>query len=96
MSALDDMHANLLAILGGGSAGSKTDWAASYLAALPLRDALALTRVWLAPAGYAVVPVEPTLEMLLAAPGRTNQATEESMYHGIYRAMLAAAKETQA
>ena len=50
----------------------------------------------LAAAGYAVVPVEPTREMLLAAPGRTNQATEESMYHGIYRAMLAAAKETQA
>ena len=49
----------------------------------------------LAAAGYAVVPVEPTREMLLAAPGRTNQATEESMYHGIYRAMLAAAKEPQ-
>jgi hypothetical protein len=50
----------------------------------------------LAAAGYAVVPVEPTRKMLLAAPGRTNQATEESMYHGIYRAMLAAAKEPQA
>ena len=49
----------------------------------------------LAAAGYAVVPVEPTREMLLAAPGRTNQATEESMYHGIYRAMLAAAGETK-
>lgn len=54
MSALEDMHANILAILGGGRAGSKTDWAAGYLAALPLRDALALTRVWLAPAGFVV------------------------------------------
>jgi hypothetical protein len=54
-------------------------------------DRLALARA-LVPE-CAVVPVEPTREMLLAAPGRTNQATEESMYHGIYRAMLAAAKE---
>lgn len=45
------------------------------------------------PAGMVVVPVEPTEAMVLAAPGRTNQATEESMYHGIYRAMLAAAQE---
>ena len=45
-------------------------------------------------AGYAVVPREPTEAMIAAAPGRDQQATEESMYHGIYRAMLAAAEET--
>ena len=41
-------------------------------------------------AGYAVVPREPTEAMILAAPGRDQQGEEESMYHGIYRAMLAA------
>ena len=49
----------------------------------------------LSAAGYAVVPVEPTEAMILAAPGRDQQGEEESMYHGIYRAMLAASKETK-
>jgi hypothetical protein len=44
----------------------------------------------LAAASYAVVPTEPTEAMILAAPGRDQQGEEESMYHGIYRAMLAA------
>ena len=44
-------------------------------------------------AGKAVVDKEPRPAMVHAAPGRPNQATEESMYHGIWRAMLAAAKE---
>lgn len=100
MSALDDMHANLLAILGGGSAGSKTDWAASYLAALPLRDALALTRVWLAPAGYAVVPVKPSIRMCAAGGPEVRKACGldkgKGDMHTIWAAMLAAAKETQA
>jgi hypothetical protein len=43
-------------------------------------------------AGYAVVPREPTEAMILAAPGRDQQGEEESMYHGIYRAMLAASE----
>lgn len=42
-------------------------------------------------AGLVVVPREPTEAMILAAPSRDQQATEESMYHGIYRAMIAAA-----
>lgn len=49
----------------------------------------------LSAAGYAVVPKEPTREMILAAPGRAQQGTEESMYHGIYRAMLAASEPTR-
>ena len=49
----------------------------------------------LAAAGYAVVPVEPTEAMILAAPGRDQQGEEESMYHGIYRAMLAASEPTR-
>ncbi len=44
-------------------------------------------------AGKVVVDKEPTPAMVHAAPGRPNQATEESMYHGIWRAMLAAAVE---
>lgn len=45
--------------------------------------------------GFVLVPVEPTEAMVVAAPGRPDRATEESIYHGIYRAMLAAAaKET--
>jgi hypothetical protein len=110
MSALDDMHANLLAILGGGKAGSKTDWAASYLAALPLRDALALTRVWLAPAGYAVVPARLVQELAddLAAhiaahygnstgyPSMDRKRAADMEIVTQARAMLAAAKETQA
>jgi hypothetical protein len=50
----------------------------------------------LAGEAWRVVPVEPTPAMVHAAPGRPNQATEESMYHGIYRAMLAAAVEAAA
>jgi hypothetical protein len=49
----------------------------------------------LSAAGYAVVPVEPTEAMILAAPGRDQQGEEESMYHGIYRAMLAASEPTR-
>ena len=44
-------------------------------------------------AGKVVVDKEPTPAMVHAAPGRPNQATEDSMYHGIWRAMLAAAVE---
>lgn len=47
----------------------------------------------LSAAGLAVVPVVPTQAMLLAAPGRDRQDTEASMYHGIWRAMVAAAKD---
>ena len=46
-------------------------------------------------AGYAVVPREPTEAMILAAPGRDQQGEEESLYHGIYRAMLAASEPTR-
>jgi hypothetical protein len=49
----------------------------------------------LSAAGYAVVPTEPTEAMILAAPGRDQQGEEESMYHGIYRAMLAASEPTR-
>jgi hypothetical protein len=43
----------------------------------------------LIPPGHVVVPVEPTREMLNAAPAREDPG-EESMYATIYRAMLAA------
>ena len=38
-------------------------------------------------AGLMIVPREPTKEQFLAGPARGEQAVEESMYHGIYRAM---------
>ena len=44
----------------------------------------------LIPPGHVVVPVEPTREMLNAAPAREDPG-EESMYATIYRAMLSAA-----
>ncbi len=44
------------------------------------------------PPGFVLVPREPTEAMVHAAPGRAGQATEESMYHGIWRAMVAAAE----
>jgi len=43
-------------------------------------------------AGLAVVPVEPTVEMLRAAFVR-DMEPHECLYTSIYRAMLAAAKE---
>jgi len=43
----------------------------------------------LIPPGHVVVPMEPTREMLNAAPAREDPG-EESMYATIYRAMLAA------
>lgn len=46
-------------------------------------------------AGCVVVPREPTREMVQAGPFRGRQNTEESMYHGIYRAMLAASPLAQ-
>ena len=42
--------------------------------------------------GWVIVPREPTEAMVLAGPGRPSQASEESMYHGIWRAMVAAAE----
>ena len=65
-------------------------------------DGVVTTAAWplsaihaaLSAAGWVVVPREPTPGMILAAPGRDQQATEESMYHGIYRAMIAAALPT--
>lgn len=62
------------------------------ITAAPPAARLALTRA-ITPDTHAVVPVEPSLAMCLAGPGRANQATEESMYHGIYRAMIAAARK---
>ena len=68
-----------------------------------IADALHMPRYWpdnvrfkrpsailaaLAAAGYAVVPTEPTEAMILAAPGRDQQGEEESIYYGIYRAMI--------
>lgn len=50
--------------------------------------------VALSSAGYAVVPRKPTEEMIFAAPGRDGRATEDSIYHGIYRAMLAVGEAT--
>lgn len=41
--------------------------------------------------GWVMVPVVPTIDMLLAAPARADQANEGSMYRGIYRAMVEAA-----
>lgn len=41
--------------------------------------------------GRVMVPVVPTINMLLAAPARADQANEGSMYRGIYCAMVEAA-----
>jgi len=40
-------------------------------------------------AGFAVVPAEATDAMVLAAMGRRDQLSEPTLYHGIYRAMIA-------
>jgi len=45
-------------------------------------------------AGYAIVPKEPTEAMVLAAPGRSRQSKEGTMYHGIWRAMVAASQRS--
>jgi len=54
-----------------------------------LREATINAIALLIPPGHVVVPVEPTREMLNAAPAREDPG-EESMYATIYRAMLAA------
>jgi hypothetical protein len=45
---------------------------------------------------WVIVPREPTEAMAQAAPERPGQETEESMYHGIWRAMVAAAPKAGA
>ena len=60
---------------------------AAYFARAVVTAYLAAMRA----AGWVMVPVVPTIDMLLAAPRRADQANEGSMYRGIYRAMVEAA-----
>ena len=61
-------------------------WWERQQAALTKADAIIALLI---PPGHVVVPMEPTREMLNAAPAREDPG-EESMYATIYRAMLAA------
>lgn len=54
-------------------------------------DAIAAFLAAMREDGWVMVPVVPTIDMLLAAPARADQANEGSMYRGIYRAMVEAA-----
>lgn len=47
-------------------------------------------------AGYAVVPVEPTQEMLMAATFRPQPDPDAGLYAGIYRAMISSAEASDA
>ena len=44
-------------------------------------------------AGFVVVPVEATDAMVAAAMGRRYTLCEPTLYHGIYRAMIAATQQ---
>jgi hypothetical protein len=47
-------------------------------------------------AGYVVAPAEPTDAMVAAAMGRRYTPCAPTLYHGIYRAMIAATQEPRA
>lgn len=47
-------------------------------------------------AGYAVVPVEPTNEMIRGALACDRPPSGPTLYHNIYRAMIAAARGADA
>jgi hypothetical protein len=47
-------------------------------------------------AGFAVVPAQPTNAMVAAAMGRRYSPNEPTLYHGIYRAMIAATQQPRA
>lgn len=47
-------------------------------------------------AGFVVVPVEATDAMVAAAMGRRYSPNQPTLYHGIYRAMVAATQQPRA